>query len=57
MDAIPVERAWAELLVNADDELVPNLAAMASIESLHRMTREERELDGVTVPGREQLTA
>ena len=30
---------------------------MASIESLHRMTREERDLDGVTVPGSDHLTA
>jgi ATP-dependent helicase HrpA len=57
VEAMPVERAWAELLVNADDELIPFLAVMASIESLHRMTREERDLDGVTVPGSDHLTA
>ena len=57
VEAMPVERPWAELLVNGDDELIPNLAVMASIESLHRMTREERDLDGVTVPGSDHLTA
>lgn len=57
VEAMPVERPWAELLVNADDELIPHLAVMASIESLHRMTREERDLDGVTVPGSDHLTA
>jgi hypothetical protein len=44
-------------LVNADDELVPYLAVMSSIESLHRMTREERDLSGVIVPGSDHLTA
>ncbi|HTE45094.1 MAG TPA: DEAD/DEAH box helicase, partial [Gemmatimonadaceae bacterium] len=57
VEAMPVERAWAELLVNGDDELVPNLAVMSSIESLHRMTREERDLDGLIVPGSDHLTA
>src|SRR5437762_2204014 len=57
VEAMPVERPWAELLVNADDMLMPYLAVMASIESLHRMTREERDLDGVTVPGSDHLTA
>src|SRR5687768_3565641 len=51
VEALPVNRAWAELIVNADDELVPYLAVMSSIESLHRMTREERDLDGLLVPG------
>jgi ATP-dependent helicase HrpA len=57
VEAMPVERPWAELLVNADDDLIPYLAVMASIESLHRMTRDERDLDGVTVPGSDHLTA
>jgi ATP-dependent helicase HrpA len=57
VEAMPVDRAWAELLVNADDELVPYLAVMSSIESLHRMTREDRDLSGVTVPGSDHLTA
>jgi hypothetical protein len=54
---MPVDRPWAELLVNADDELVPYLAVMSSIESLHRMTREDRDLAGITVPGSDHLTS
>ena len=57
VEAMPVDRPWAELLVNADDELVPYLAVMSSIESLHRMTREDRDLSGVTVPGSDHLTS
>ena len=57
VEAMPVDRPWAELLVNADDELVPYLAIMSSIESLHRMTREERDLSGVILPGSDHLTA
>ena len=57
VEAMPVDRPWAELIVNADDELVPYLAVMSSIESLHRMTREERDLSGVTVPGSDNLTS
>jgi hypothetical protein len=54
---MPVDRPWAELLVNADDDLVPYLAVMSSLESLHRMTREERDLAGVIIPGSDHLTA
>jgi len=57
VEAMPVDRAWAELLVNADDELLPYLAVMSSVESLHRMTRDERDLDGLIVPGSDHLTA
>jgi hypothetical protein len=57
VEALPVDRPWAELLVNADDELVPYLAVMSSIESLHRMTREERDLAGLVIPGSDHLTA
>src|SRR5437016_7315405 len=57
VEAMPVDRPWAELLVNADDELVPYLAVMSSIESLHRMTREDRDLSGVVVPGSDHLTS
>jgi len=57
VEAMPVDRAWAELLVNADDALLPYLAVMSSVESLHRMTREERDLDGIVVPGSDHLTA
>jgi ATP-dependent helicase HrpA len=57
VEALPVERAWAELLVHGEDELLPHLAIMSSVESLHRMTREERNLDGLIVPGSDHLTA
>ena len=57
VEALPVDRPWAELLVNADDELVPYLAVMSSVESLHRMTREERDLAGLVIPGSDHLTA
>jgi ATP-dependent helicase HrpA len=57
VEALPVERPWGELLVHADTELVPVIAVASSIESLHRMTREERELHGVIVNGSDHLTA
>ncbi len=57
VEAMPVEREWAELLVNADDDLVPFLAVTSAIESLHRMTRDERDLEGLVVPGSDHLTA
>src|SRR5690606_2360081 len=44
VEALPVDRPWAELIVNARNDLLPYLAVMSSIESLHRMTREERDL-------------
>src|SRR3982751_6233422 len=57
VEAMPVEREWAELLVNADDSMVPYLSVMSGIESLHRMTREERDLEGLVLPGSDHLTA
>ena len=57
VEALPVERPWAELIVNADDALIPYLAVMSSVESLHRMTREDRDLEGLVVPGSDHLTA
>ncbi|WP_239014340.1 DEAD/DEAH box helicase [Archangium violaceum] len=57
VEALPVERAWAELIVNAEDALLPFLAVCSAIESLHRMTREERDLEGVLVAGSDHLTA
>jgi ATP-dependent helicase HrpA len=57
VEALPVERAWAELLVNADDALLPALAIMSGIESLHRMTREDRDLAGLVVRGSDHLSA
>jgi len=57
VEAMPVDRPWAELLVHCDDELLPYVAVMASIESLHRMTREDRDLEGLIVPGSDHLTS
>src|SRR6476660_9965174 len=57
VEALPVERPWAELIVNAEDDLVPYLAVMSSIESLHRMTREDRDLEGLVVSGSDHLTS
>ena len=57
VEALPVERPWGELLVHADAELVPLAAVCSNIESLHRMTREERDLHGVIVNGSDHLTA
>ncbi|NOT07793.1 MAG: DEAD/DEAH box helicase [Gemmatimonadales bacterium] len=57
VEAMPVERPWAELLVHAPPELAPIVAVSSNIDSLHRMTREERELHGVLVQGSDHLTA
>lgn len=57
VEALPVDRPWAELLVNADDQLAPYLAIASGIESLHRMTRDERDLSGLIVAGSDHLTA
>lgn len=57
VEAMPVERPWGELLVHADAALVPFVAVAANIESLHRMTREDRNLQGLLVPGSDHLTA
>jgi hypothetical protein len=57
VEALPVERSWGELLAQAEPELLPVLAACSSVDSLHRMTREERDLQGVLVAGSDHLTA
>ncbi|HEY8062580.1 MAG TPA: DEAD/DEAH box helicase, partial [Gemmatimonadales bacterium] len=57
VEALPVERTWAELLVHADTEQLPLVAGASGIDSLHRMTREERDLHGVLVAGSDHLTA
>jgi hypothetical protein len=56
VEALPVDRPWAELLLHADPELVPPIGVAAAIESLHRMTREERSLRGLVVAGSDHLT-
>ncbi len=57
VEAMPVERPWGELLYHADPPLAPLVAVAANIESLHRMTREERHLQGLVVTGSDHLTA
>jgi hypothetical protein len=57
VEAVPAERAWAELIANAEDDLLPVVAVTSGIESLHRMTREDRDLKGVLVAGSDHLTA
>jgi hypothetical protein len=57
VEAMPVDRPWAELLVHADDDLLPYLAVAANVDSLHRMTREHCDLSGVMVYGSDHLTA
>ncbi|MFI5246022.1 MAG: DEAD/DEAH box helicase, partial [Gemmatimonadales bacterium] len=57
VEAMPVDRPWAELLVHCDDVLLPYVAVMSAVESLHRMTRDDRDLDGLVVRGSDNLTA
>ena len=57
VEAMPVERPWGELLYHAEPPLVPLVAVASNIESLHRMTREERQLGGLIVPGSDHVTA
>lgn len=56
VEELPVERPWAELLLAADEDLIAPVAVCSAVESLHRMTREERMLRGVLVPGSDHLT-
>jgi ATP-dependent helicase HrpA len=57
VEVLPVDRPWGELLVQSEEELIPIVAACASIESLHRMTRADRRIEAYTVPGSDHLTA
>ncbi len=57
VEAMPVDRAWAELLVRAEPDVVPVVAVCSNIDSLHRMTRDERDLHGAEVKGSDHLTA
>ena len=56
VEAMPVDRPWGELLVHAEDDLVPYIAVAANIDSLHRITREKRDLNGLVVRGSDHLT-
>ena len=57
VEALPVDRPWAELVVNSSETILPYIAVMSAIESLHRMTREDRDLSGLIVAGSDHLTA
>lgn len=57
VEAMPVDRVWAELLVRAESDMIPIVAVCSNIDSLHRMTREERDLHGAEVKGSDHLTA
>ncbi len=57
VEAMPVERPWGELLYHAEPSLVALVAVASNIDSLHRMTREERQLGGLIVPGSDHITA
>ncbi|MBW3630957.1 MAG: DEAD/DEAH box helicase [Gemmatimonadetes bacterium] len=57
VEVLPVDRPWGELLVQADEHLIPIVAICASIESLHRMTRADRYIQPYIVVGSDHLTA
>jgi len=57
VEALPTDRPWAELLLHADADLLPVVAVVSAVESLHRMTREERSLRGLLLAGSDHLTA
>ena len=56
VEELPVDRPWAELLLHAEADLVPVIAVVAAVESLHRMTREERSLRGLLLSGSDHLS-
>ncbi len=56
VEALPVDRPWGELLVHASATLVPFVAVAANIDSLHRMTRDDPDLDGLIVSGSDHLS-
>ncbi len=57
VEALPCDTDWGELIAHAEDALMPYIAIMASVESLHRMTRDDRDLEGLVVSGSDHLTA
>jgi ATP-dependent helicase HrpA len=57
VEILPVDRPWGELLVRCDDHLTPVVAVCASIDSLHRMTRQDRYIGAYIVTGSDHLTA
>ncbi|HEU4560343.1 MAG TPA: helicase-related protein [Longimicrobium sp.] len=57
VEVLPVDRPWGELLVNADEHLVPVVTGCASIESLHRMLKPDNDIGQYVVKGSDHLTA
>jgi hypothetical protein len=56
VEVLPVDRAWGELLVKSEDHLIPIVATCASIESLHRMLRQDNDIGAYVVAGSDHLT-
>lgn len=57
VEVLPVDRSWGELLVQADEHLVPVVAVCASIDSLHRMLRQQdNDIGEFVVKGSDHLT-
>jgi ATP-dependent helicase HrpA len=58
VEVLPVDRGWGELLVQCDPDLVPLVAACASIGPLHRMLRQQdHDIGAHVVHGSDHLTA
>ncbi|CAN5335984.1 hypothetical protein BH23GEM4_BH23GEM4_06790 [soil metagenome] len=56
VEVLPVDRPWGELLVGAEEPLIPLVAVCASLESLHRAVRQEHDIQPFLVPGSDHLT-
>lgn len=57
VEAMPVDRAWAEILVQMEEQLLPYVSVAANVDSIHRMTRDDMDLGGLIVDGSDHLTA
>ena len=57
VEVMPVDRPWGELLVQADEHVLPVVAVCASIDSLHRMLRQQdNDIGDFVVKGSDHLT-
>jgi hypothetical protein len=57
VEVLPVDRPWGELLVNADEHMVPVVTGCSSIESLHRMLKPDNDIGQYVIAGSDHLTA
>ncbi|MCZ6759058.1 MAG: DEAD/DEAH box helicase [Gemmatimonadetes bacterium] len=57
VEAMPVDRAWAEILVQMEEQLLPYVSVAANVDSIHRMTRDDVDIGGLIVDGSDHLTA